>query len=95
MADADVIARHVVVRGEVQGVFFRAATRDQAEACGVTGWVRNLADGRVEAHLEGREADVLEVLAWMRSGGPPRASVADVVADATQPVGDVGFEVRR
>lgn len=95
MADADVIARRVVVRGAVQGVFFRASTRQQAEACGVAGWVRNLPDGSVEAHLEGREDDVEEVLGWMRSGGPRNAIVREVDVRAELPAGDVGFEVRR
>src|SRR4051812_50214328 len=47
------VARHVRVTGRVQGVFFRAWTRDEAKRGGVTGWVRNCPDGSVEAHLEG------------------------------------------
>lgn len=91
----DVVARRVVVRGDVQGVFFRASTRDQADACGVTGWVRNNPDGTVEAHLEGRRQDVAEVLDWIRRGGPPRARVEAVEDAEARTSGDDGFEVRR
>ena len=52
---------HVVVNGRVQGVFFRAATKREAESLGVKGWVRNLPDGKVEAVFEGEE-DVVKML---------------------------------
>ncbi len=64
----------VVVSGRVQGVFFRDSTRRQAESRGVTGWVRNLSDGRVEALFEGEASDVQWMLDWCRQG-PPRARV--------------------
>ena len=47
------VARHVIITGRVQGVFFRAWTCDEAETIGVNGWVRNCSDGSVEAHAEG------------------------------------------
>ena len=53
------IARHVRVTGRVQGVFFRAWAQGEARELGVSGWIRNLRDGAVEAHLEGEEAAVL------------------------------------
>jgi len=65
---------HIVVSGVVQGVAFRAWTVRTARAQGVTGWVRNLPDGRVEAVLEGEERAVDAVAAWCRSG-PPAATV--------------------
>ncbi|MCL4078211.1 acylphosphatase [Coriobacteriia bacterium Es71-Z0120] len=84
---------HVWVSGVVQGVFYRAATVEQARAAGVAGWVRNLPDGRVEAVLEGPRDAVERVLAWMRIG-PPRA-VVDRVEVASEPVeGLAGFSVR-
>jgi acylphosphatase len=84
---------HVWVSGVVQGVFYRAATVEQARAAGVAGWVRNLPDGRVEAVLEGPRDAVERVLAWMRIG-PPRA-VVDRVEAASEPVeGLAGFSVR-
>jgi acylphosphatase len=54
----------------VQGVFFRAYTRDAARRAGVSGWVRNLPDGRVEAVFEGQLEDVEAVVAWCRRGSP-------------------------
>ena len=68
------VARHVQVTGRVQGVFFRAWTRDLAAEHRVRGWVRNASDGSVEAHFEGDESAVDQVVARMRSG-PPRAMV--------------------
>jgi acylphosphatase len=69
----------VVVSGRVQGVFFRASTRDVAVRYGVRGFVRNLPDGRVEAVLQGDRGAVEKVVAFMREG-PPGAFVeaADV-----------------
>lgn len=67
----------VLVRGVVQGVFFRQSLRREAEAAGVRGWVRNRSDGRVEAHLEGSAAAVEALVAWCRHG-PPSAVVTDV-----------------
>lgn len=68
---------HVFVSGHVQGVFFRDTTRRQALARGVTGWVRNLYDGRVEAVFEGEAQAVQEMVAWCHQG-PPHAYVTDV-----------------
>jgi acylphosphatase len=68
---------HVSLSGRVQGVNFRHYTRLQAEAEGLTGWVRNNADGRVEAVFEGEESNVLRVVQWCRQG-PPRAHVEQV-----------------
>lgn len=95
MSQRQVIARHVVVRGRVQGVFFRAATRRTAQHHGVAGWVRNLPDGSVEAWLEGDPDAVEAVEAWMATGGPPSAVVdeIDVTRRSTQGLSD--FVVRR
>ena len=71
------IARHVSVTGRVQGVFFRAWMRDQAIALGVTGWVRNCPDGRVDSHIEGEEAAVEQLIARLHRG-PPAAKVEEV-----------------
>ena len=88
------IARRVVARGRVQGVFFRASTQDEARRAGVAGWVRNRPDGAVEAWLEGPPQAVAAVEDWIRQGGPPRAHV-DAVEVAAQPcAGHVDFEVR-
>jgi len=71
------IRRHLWIRGRVQGVGFRASCAYHAQRLGVTGWVRNLPDGGVEAVLEGREAAVEAVTEWCRQG-PRGARVADV-----------------
>ena len=70
---------HVFVSGRVQGVFFRSETQDEARRLGLTGWVRNRADGRVEAVFEG-EKDKVEALIEFCRRGPPGARVtrADV-----------------
>jgi len=59
---------HVFISGRVQGVFFRAETRRQASGLGLTGWVRNLEDNRVEAILEGGEDAIERMLDWCRKG---------------------------
>jgi acylphosphatase len=71
------VARHVRVTGSVQGVFFRAWTRQQADRLDVRGWVRNLPDGSVEAHLEGPEGAVHHMIQLL-GRGPPRARVDDL-----------------
>ena len=87
------IRRHVTVSGRVQGVFFRETCRRESLSYGVAGWVRNRADGSVEAVLEGETDAVEQVLAWMRSG-PSHAVVADVEARPEEPTGERGFTVR-
>ncbi len=67
----------VIVSGRVQGVFFRSATRDEAEIRNVSGWVKNLQDGRVEATFEGEEEAVEQLVEFCRKG-PPNAVVRDV-----------------
>ena len=68
---------HIFVSGRVQGVYFRQNTKQVASRHRVTGWVRNLPDGRVEAIFEGSEMDVNEVIEWCHVG-PQKASVQDV-----------------
>jgi len=88
------IVRSVKIRGEVQGVFFRAWTRDQALRIGVAGWVRNCADDSVEAHLEGEEGAVSELISHLREG-PSGARVASVQVSDGVAEQLAGFEVRR
>jgi acylphosphatase len=61
---------HVWISGRVQGVFFRAYTIEAAQLIGVTGWVRNLPDGRVEAVFEGEADKVQKMIEWCREGSP-------------------------
>ncbi|MFA5109811.1 MAG: acylphosphatase [Desulfobaccales bacterium] len=79
---ADKARLHVLIEGRVQGVFFRASTRDQARARGLTGWVRNLPDGRVEALFEGDKRVVEDMLRWCRQG--PTYSYVDRVEEEWQ-----------
>ncbi len=88
---------HVRVSGRVQGVFFRDATRQKAEQLSLTGWVKNLPDGRVEALFEGPSERVREMVHWCEQG-PRNASVDNVDVDferAREDLEDLeGFEVR-
>ncbi|MCD2203583.1 acylphosphatase [Halobacterium sp. KA-6] len=84
----------VLVSGKVQGVYFRANTREQARERGVDGWVRNLRDGRVEAVFEGPADDVGAMVEWCHEGSPA-ARVDDVEAEYDDPEGLDGFEIRR
>lgn len=77
---------HVIVTGRVQGVFFRAGTRDEARRLGLKGWVRNLPDGRVEAVFEGEKSAVGEMLQWCVHG-PPGAEVTDMKTKWEKPEG--------
>ncbi|MEE9911145.1 MAG: acylphosphatase [Deltaproteobacteria bacterium] len=74
---------HVTISGRVQGVFFRAETQRAANMFKLSGWVRNLEDGRVEALIEGEDADVDKMIAWCKTG-PPTARVdhVDVIEEA-------------
>jgi acylphosphatase len=83
----------VVVSGRVQGVFFRDSCRNEAQEHGVRGFVRNRADGTVEAEFEGPEAAVERVVAWCHQG-PPRARVDAVDTERIATVGEPGFRVR-
>jgi acylphosphatase len=86
-------ARHVTASGRVQGVFFRAWTRDLASELGLTGWVRNCPDGSVEAHVEGDEQAVQQLVDRMR-GGPRAAKVTGILVRDVEPCGFERFEVR-
>jgi len=71
------VRAHAVISGRVQGVFFRMETKRAAEQYGVSGWVRNQADGTVEAVFEGDREDVAAVIEWCKKG-PPLSRVKSV-----------------
>lgn len=75
------ICMHCFVSGKVQGVWYRASTEKEAKKLGLTGWVRNLSDGRVEVMVCGEPETVNQLLAWLRRG-PPLAVVSEVVHQA-------------
>ncbi|WP_197085242.1 acylphosphatase [Saccharothrix sp. ST-888] len=86
------IRNRVIVSGQVQGVFFRDACRQVAQEHGVTGWVRNLADGTVEAVFEGPPAAVAQLLRWSHHG--PESAVVDGVSQhEEEPEGFTAFEI--
>ena len=87
------VRRRVVVRGRVQGVFFRDSTRRRAESLGVSGWACNRDDGAVEVVAEG-EPDAVQALVAFVSEGPRRAEVDDVEVREEEPEGLSGFSVR-
>ena len=88
------VARAAVVSGRVQGVGFRWSARAQAERLGVSGHVRNLADGRVEAQFEGDADAVAAFEGWLRRG-PSGARVDRVVAADREVTGARGFRIER
>ncbi len=83
----EAVRAHVIVFGKVQGVFFRAETQKAALGFGVTGWVRNKADGTVEAIFEGHSNAVNLAIDWCRQGSPS-ARVTDVQVDWDQCSGE-------
>lgn len=88
MSDTPDVRRvHLWVSGRVQGVFFRSTTAEQAKARGLTGWVRNARDGRVEAEVQGPPAAVDQLIDECRAG-PPTAQVDDVQVEEIAPVPD-------
>jgi acylphosphatase len=87
------VRRRVVVRGRVQGVFFRDTCRRQADARGVAGWITNRPDGAVEAVFEGNPADVAALVAFCRHG-PRGADVHSVEESSEEPEGLSGFRIR-
>ncbi len=88
------IRAHVHISGRVQGVYYRANTREQARERGVDGWVRNLDDGRVEAVFEGPSDAVESLVDWCHEGSPA-ASVESVESTREPPEGIEGFSIRR
>jgi acylphosphatase len=89
----DRLRAHVIIRGRVQGVNFRASAQAQARLHEVEGWVRNLDDGRVEAVFEGADAAVKRMISWCYSG-PRSARIDDVNVEWEQPTGqERGFHI--
>jgi len=84
----------VTIRGLVQGVFFRASCAERAAALGISGWVRNTADGRLEAVFHGRDDDVERLVAWCREG-PRHARVEGVEVRPEPPFEGSGFRIER
>jgi acylphosphatase len=86
------VRRRVHVSGRVQGVWFRESCRGEAELLGVTGWIRNREDGRVEAVFEGPPGSVQALIDWCRVG-PSQADVEALEIMEEPPEGHAGFAV--
>lgn len=71
-------AVHLLIKGRVQGVFYRASAKEMAEHLHLTGWIKNTKEGEVEAVVNGNDNQVLQFVDWCRQG-PPKAQVTDVV----------------
>jgi acylphosphatase len=85
---------HVIISGRVQGVFFRGATQRAAMDFNLTSWVRNTADGRVEAVFEGEDKNVDKMIAWCHIG-PPHARVENVTIKEEPYIGEFrDFSIR-
>ncbi len=92
---SEAIRIQAVVEGLVQGVYYRASTREKAIALGLTGWVRNREDGRVEFEAQGKADEVTELLTWARSG--PEHARVDSVSHQEIPIlpGEQSFQITR
>ena len=87
------VAKHGFIEGRVQSVAFRFYTRQEATQLQLSGWVQNLADGRVEFHVQGAVGSVKEFLDWARIG-PPLAVVRDLTVHAAELEPHDLFEIR-
>ena len=85
---------HVIVKGRVQGVYYRSSTQDRAQALGISGWVRNLPNGDVEFEAQGGQEQLDSLLLWAQQG-PARAQVEKLVCNPcpTQ-ANEAGFDVQ-
>lgn len=86
------VRRRLIVRGRVQGVWYRDSCRVEAERLGLAGSARNLADGTVEVVAEGDDHSVDQLVAWCRAGSPGAAVTGVEIADEP-PTGEKGFRV--
>jgi len=87
------ICIHCYVSGQVQGVWFRASTKDQAHSLALSGWARNLPDGRVEVMACGERQQLETLYAWLKIG-PARAKVTDVSYEELPWVDYKSFNIR-
>ena len=84
----------LIIKGKVQGVFYRATAKDIADLLGIKGWVRNLPDNNVEITAIGPEEKLQKFIAWCRQG-PPKAKVDDVVIEDLELKEFNGFRIIR
>jgi len=87
------IAVHLIVKGKVQGVFYRKSTRRKAKELNLNGWVRNMDNGDVEIEVEGDENTLQEFIEWCAQG-PERASVTEIIKENTLVKGFSEFSIK-
>ena len=90
---AEKIQKHIFLSGRVQGVGFRAFTRQQAAVLDIKGWVKNLADGRVEIIVQGEKPEVKEMISKLKEG-PSFAKVEDIEINEEEPDDFSGFKIK-
>ncbi len=88
------IAKHLIITGHVQGVFYRATAEQVALKIGLRGWIQNNASGSVEAHIEGEDAVIEQFIDWCHHG-PDKAEVENVQVTDCEPENCSSFEVRK
>lgn len=88
------IAYKITIKGKVQGVFYRASTREKAIEIGLNGWCMNLENGDVLIHAEGERVDLNALLLWCKVG-PPKAKVDQVLHEETDLKGYSSFKIKR
>ena len=86
--------RRLIIKGKVQGVFYRATAKDVADLIGVKGWVRNLPDNNVEITATADEELLQKFIAWCKQG-PPKAKVDEVIVEDLRPEEFNGFRIIR
>ena len=84
----------LVIKGRVQGVFYRATAKDIADRLGIKGWVRNLPDNNVEVRATASEEILQKFMNWCKQG-PPKAKVDDVIVEELSPEEFKGFRIIR
>jgi len=87
------MGKRITVKGKVQGVFYRASTKEKAESLNLTGWVKNDNNGDVSILAEGNEVNIQSLIKWCQQG-PPLSRVDNVVVKEVQDLGYSKFEVR-
>ena len=89
-----IVHKQIIIKGKVQGVFFRGSTKEEAIRLGVNGEVWNSTDGAVMVHAEGEEAKINALIQWCYAG-PPRAEVTEIIVKEGEVKGYKNFTVKR
>ncbi len=85
---------HVLVKGKVQGVFYRASAKEMAVKMGISGWVKNTRDGNVELMITGEKDNIESYIAWCRQG-PERAKVEELIWEEKESTSFNDFQIVR